>query len=147
MKWNETTASQCRYGDNAKEVFGSWEILWEDSENDYQGHATILGKKGGAYVFYEWHYGSCSGCDTWEDAGLSHEAIEKEMRDTAMWFDSKKELKEWLDKLEGNPISNRGDGGLAGSLDILSGALRGRIEAVRKALGMPPLPEPKKETA
>lgn len=139
MKWDKTIASQCRYGDIAEKVFGKWDIIWEDSEADYQGHATILGKKGRKYVFYEWWYGSCSGCDGWEADGKDDKAIEKEMKDTAMWFDGKKELKDWLDMLEGNPRSNanmeRG-GALAFGLDALSGGLLGRINGIRKELGM-----------
>jgi len=140
MKWTETVASTCRYGDNAGNVWGDWEILWEDSESDYQGHASFLAKKGNKYCFYEWWYGSCSGCDTWESADLDDKAIEKEMNDTALWFDSKEELEKWLDMLDGkNPVSNHGDGGIAGNIDILSGGICSRIDAIRKELGMPPL--------
>jgi hypothetical protein len=88
MEWHETIASKCRYGDIAKKIWEDWNILWEDSEDDYQGHATILAEGGGKYSFYEWWYGSCSGCDTWEAANMSDEDVEKEMRDTAIWFDS-----------------------------------------------------------
>lgn len=144
MKWNETTASECRYGEIAEKVWGDWEILWEDSEADYQGHASILAKKDNRYSFYEWWYGSCSGCDGWEADGSTDEQIEAEMCDTAMWFDSKKELKKWLDMLTGNPLSNHNmerGGGLAAGIDMLSGGVRGRINAIRKELGMGPLPE------
>lgn len=54
MKWNKTRASQCRYGRVAKKIWGDWEIVWEDSEANYQGHATILAKKKNRYSFYEW---------------------------------------------------------------------------------------------
>lgn len=141
MKYDKTIASTCRYGDIADRVFGDWDILWEDSDADYQGHATILAKKGRKYAFYEWWYGSCSGCDGWEADGKDDDAIEKEMRETALYFGSKKELKAWLDKLEGNPRSNasmeRG-GALAYGIDFLGGGLLGRINGVRSALGMEP---------
>jgi hypothetical protein len=140
MKYSETIASQCRYGDIAANIWGDWDILWESSEDDYQGYASILAKKDNKYCFYEWHYGSCSGCDTWEAEGFGDEDVEKEMRETAMWFDSKDELKIWLDMLVGNPISNHSDGGIAGMIDILSGGIRDRVNAIRKELGMGPLP-------
>ena len=44
MKFDETTASQCRYGNVLERVFGDWDIVWEDSEADYQGH------EGGGYL-------------------------------------------------------------------------------------------------
>jgi hypothetical protein len=148
MKWKETVASYCRYGDVAERIWSDWEILWEDSVDDYQGHATILAKKENKYSFYEWWYGSCSGCDGWEADGKDDEAIEKEMRETALWLDSKKELKKWLDMLDGDPRSNasmeRG-GALAYGLDFLIGGTRSRINSIRSELGMPLLSEPKSE--
>ena len=142
MKWGETIASKCRYGEIAGKIWGEWEILWEDSEDDYQGHASFIAKKGRRYCFYEWWYGSCSGCDGWEADGASDESIEREMRNTALWLNSKKELLRWLDMLEGNPISNdsmeRG-GASAFGIDFLSGGIRERINAIRNIFGMPPL--------
>jgi hypothetical protein len=141
MEWNNTIAATCRYGDIAGKIWGDWEILWEDSESYYQGHASFVAKKGNKYCFYEWWYGSCSGCDSWESAGLSDEAIEKEMMDTALWMNGKKQILKWLDMLTGNPISNHGDGGICGKLDILSGGIRDRINAIRAYFDMPPLKE------
>ena len=143
MKWNETTAAQCRYGDVAGNIWGDWEILWEDSDADYQGHATILANKGRRYAFYEWWYGSCSGCDGWEADGKDDSAIEKEMRDTAMWFSSKEDLRKWLTMLEGgrgpsNYNMERG-GALAAGIDLLSGGLVSRINAVRAVFGIEPI--------
>lgn len=144
--WDKTTAAQCRYGDIAGNIWGDWEIIWEDSEADYQGHASILARKGQRYCFYEWWYGSCSGCDGWEADGKDDAAIEAEMRDTAIWFESKAELKRWLDMLTGNPQSNyspeRGGGGIVMGLDFLSGGPRDRINAIRAELGMSPLSLP-----
>jgi hypothetical protein len=148
MKFQDTVAYRCRYGDNAEKIWGEWNILWEDSEADYQGHASILAEREGRYCFYEWWYGSCSGCDTWESAGLSDFDIEDEMRKTAMWFDSQEELKTWLEMLEGRtPISNYGTGGLVGGIDILSGGLLGRVNAIRQTLGMPPYEPPKEDVS
>lgn len=142
MKWDETIASRCRYGEVAQEVWGTWDILWEDSEADYQGHASFLAKKGNKYCFYEWWYGSCSGCDGWENENLTDEEIKQEMQDTAIWFNGKKSLKRWLENLDKVPVSNYGidnTGGLASGLDMLCGGLGSRINAIRKELGMPAL--------
>jgi hypothetical protein len=143
-------ASTCRYGSIAEEIWGDWNLLWEDSEADYQGHASFLVKKGNKYVFYEWHYGSCSGCDGWEAADATNEEIAAEMQERAAVFNSKKELKGWLEMLEGrNPevkdprsqASMDEGGGLAFAIDWMSGGLRSRINAIRAEVGMKPLPE------
>ena len=147
LKFSQSVAASCRYGDIASRIWGDWDLIWEDSEENWQGHASFIVSKGAEFCFYEWHYGSCSGCDGWEADGKGSDEVEAEMRHTAMWFKNKKQLRKWLDMLEGNPLSNytmeRG-GGLAAGIDILSGGLLGRINAIRGVFGMPPY-EAKKE--
>lgn len=144
-KFSDGDSVRCRYGSIAEGVWGDWDLIWEDAEVDYQGHASFLVKKGNKYVFYEWHYGSCSGCDGWEAADATNEEIAQEMQERAAVFNSKKELKGWLNMLEGkDPRSNASmdeGGGLAFAVDIFSGGPRNRINAIRKELGMPPLAE------
>jgi len=97
MRWDETVAARCRYGWNAKEIFGDAEIIWESSEDDYQGWANILGQMpDGRFFHYEWTYGSCSGCDEWEARELSDDEIEKEMRESAAWFNDAQTLLRYL---------------------------------------------------
>lgn len=145
MAWKDTIASKCRYGDVAGQIWSDWNILWEDSEANYQGHASFLAEKNGKYCFYEWWYGSCSGCDTWESNGYGDGAVQKEMRDTALWLDDEQQLMNWLNRLEGMaPVSNHSDGGIVGNLDILSGGLLGRVNAIRAVFGMPPYTPPEK---
>lgn len=142
MKWSETTACACRYGDVASLIWSDWDVIWEDSEADYQGHASFVAEKDGKYCFYEWWYGSCSGCDGWEASNATTEEIQAEMKSTAMWFENKQELLTWLDMLTGNPLSNYDmdkGGGLAAGIDILSGGIRDRVNAIRKHFGMDPL--------
>jgi hypothetical protein len=88
VDYTKTTAYECRYGEMAAPLFeGCW-VLWENSENDYQGHAKVLASApGGTYRFVEWTYGSCSGCDEWEDRGLSAADITTELRRTMAVFD------------------------------------------------------------
>lgn len=145
-KFDDSIAVTCRYGDIASKIWHDWNVVWEDSESDYQGHASFVVEKGGKFAFYEWWYGSCSGCDGWEASGMSDDDVEKEMRDTAMWFKNKKELLTWLDMLEGNPISNysmESGGGLAAGLDMLGGGLISRINAIRNYFGMSELKQKK----
>lgn len=141
MKWEETVASTCRYGEVAGRIWGDWNIIWEDSEEDYQGHASILAEKEGCYSWYEWWYGSCSGCDGWEAAGADEDEIETEMRGDALWLQNKDALIDWMMRLEGNvPGSNmsmeRG-GGLAFGIDYLGGGILGRVNAIRSVLELP----------
>ena len=100
MKWSETTASECRYGEIAGRIWGDWDVLWERSEADYQGSAEFLALNDGKYCFYEWSYGSCSCCDTWESDNASDETIEQEMRSTAMWFSDRAAVECWIESLE-----------------------------------------------
>ena len=67
--WKETIAHQCRWSEYAEELVGDWSVLWEDSEADWQGHARVLVFKQGALRYLDWSYGSCSGCDSYEDMG------------------------------------------------------------------------------
>jgi hypothetical protein len=98
----DTVAYDCRYGTEAVNIWGDWEVLWEDSEADYQGHASFLARNpvNGHYVFYEWWYGSCSGCDTWEAQELTDYQIEQEMRDEAIEFVSFNQVITWVRNLQ-----------------------------------------------
>ena len=137
MKWNETEASKCRYGEVAGNIWGDSDVIWEDSEANYQGHATILAvTPDGKWWFYEWFYGSCSGCDTWEAADMSNEAIEKEMRDQSAIFDDAEEMLLFLSNREPVVTESReyGTGGLVGMLDCLSGGTCDRQLSAYKAM-------------
>jgi hypothetical protein len=81
MKWSETIAATCRYSDCLEKIVGDKTIIHERSYSDYQGSVCILADTDDEiYLFYEYSYGSCSGCDTWEYAGYSDSKIVEEMR-------------------------------------------------------------------
>lgn len=84
MKWADTIAARCRYGDAAETVYGAMEVLAERSTNDYQGHASVLLWDGANVHYIEWDYGSCGGCDAWEAAGLTSEQVAAAIRDAAI---------------------------------------------------------------
>ncbi|MGB9660685.1 MAG: hypothetical protein ACPL5F_01540 [Moorellaceae bacterium] len=138
MKWNETTASQCRYGDIAARIWGDAEILWEDSDAGYQGHATIVARMpDGRYCFYEWWYGSCACCDDWEARDLSDDEIEQEMRETAVWFDNEKEFSKFLDMIASGRYdyyraSRRPDMEVLQMIDLLCGGTVDRLNRMVK---------------
>lgn len=101
--WNETIASECRYGDCAEEIFEHCWIIWEDSYADYQGNASVLAyhPRNEEFYFYAWSYGSCSGCDTWEAQGLSDEQIVAEMRRDMSVFKSMDAVRKFFDHEHG----------------------------------------------
>ncbi len=50
-------------------LFKDVELIAHWNEGDYQGMvATCVKLKDGRYAIYNDYYGSCSGCDSWEDA-------------------------------------------------------------------------------
>ena len=88
MKWNKTIASSCRWANVVSDVLdtNNMEIIWEDSLQDYQGYADFVGiRPNGEIVHYAWTYGSCTGCDSWEER-LKTEVAE-EIKNTASVLD------------------------------------------------------------
>ncbi len=75
MKFSESEANKCRWSEYAKPYFrdGDWDIIMDASESDYQGTVEILAYGSSSwrgpkrFKYLEYSYGSCSGCDAWED--------------------------------------------------------------------------------
>ena len=96
---------ECRYGEILSGLLSEYANIYAyHGEADYQGSVAIAWsetKRYGSsevYFFYEYSYGSCSGCDEWEDRGLTHMEIASEMiRDTSK-FEKEEELIEFLKK-------------------------------------------------
>ena len=84
----------CRYSECAFSLLAGHEILAFEGESDYQGSASVLARRTGAvegfyeYIYVAWSWGSCSGCDQWEDQNLSADQIIEEMRKTAGFFET-----------------------------------------------------------
>jgi hypothetical protein len=95
--------SKCRYGGNLLNVLcrkNTKEILRIKYENDYQGFVNIDALLDDGRVFsYNYSYGSCSGCDEWEDRELKDAAIEEIMSNEATYFDDIDQYNKWLLKL------------------------------------------------
>lgn len=100
MKWEETVASKCRWAEFAEANWGTWEFIWEDSYSDYQGSASIVAydMNSGRFVFTEWSYGSCSGCDPWED--MPEEKVKKDFDKMAIYFDDTRSFLKWVDMVK-----------------------------------------------
>lgn len=98
ISWKNTIAARCRWSDYAAPLVEDWDILWEDSYDDYQGSARVLAFKQGQLRYLEWSYGSCSGCDSYED--LSEEDVEKEFKNNVMMhFENSDIFVNWLKML------------------------------------------------
>lgn len=141
MKWNETIASKCRYGEIAGEIWGEAEIIWENSLDNYQGYAVFLAAMpDGSFSYYEWSYGSCSGCDEWEAADYSDEEIERLMRNNAAWLKDAEVTKRFF-HLEGEfkdakvPTANSTtNGSIPGMMRYMFGGIGNDFNNAAKAL-------------
>lgn len=57
------------HDDQMQGLFKGAEVIGHWNEGDWQGMvATCVKLEDGRYVIYNDYYGSCSGCDSWEDA-------------------------------------------------------------------------------
>lgn len=141
MKWTETVASTARYGGVAERIFRDADIIWEQSEADYQGSCNVLAHMpDGSFVHYEWSYGSCSGCDEWEANGLDDDQIEAEMR-RAMGVLPDLETARRYFRLDGEfsgahiPTANAPtNGSIPGMLRYLAGGIGDEFKAAGQAL-------------
>lgn len=108
MLIDNSGASKCRYGSDAVKAFGGADVIWEHAEDDYQGAVAIVFKMpDGRHGFYEWWYGSCSGCDDWEARDLTTEEIQTEMLSKAAMFPDAGGLLAWLDMTDATGASYR----------------------------------------
>ena len=101
MKWNDTISSKCRYGSIAERIFANLDIIWEDSEDDYQGTVKLIAlMENSDIVTFTYNYGSCSGCDDWEAVGYNDDQIEQAMRKECMEvFTDYKEFLKYVQKV------------------------------------------------
>ncbi len=57
------------HDEQMKGLFKNAEVIGHWNEGDYQGEvATCVQLEDGRFAIYNDYYGSCSGCDSWEDA-------------------------------------------------------------------------------
>lgn len=68
-----------RWADVVRDTLPDGEVLYSTGTKDYQGHVAIVAKlDDGRWLHYSWSYGSCSGCDAWEDDWSRYDATEAE---------------------------------------------------------------------
>lgn len=69
-------------------------VLWAYVGNDYQDNVSLLVRlEDGRFAFLEYSFGSCSGCDPYED--MEPAAIVAEFKRDAAYFPTELELTNW----------------------------------------------------
>ena len=59
---------EARWSEMVREALPDGEVVFSTGRNDYQGSVAIVAKlDDGRWLHYDWSYGSCSGCDHWEN--------------------------------------------------------------------------------
>jgi hypothetical protein len=98
----ELHVGSARYSEILEELLGELgakEVLLRKYEADYQGFVKVgVLLEDGQVFFYEYSYGSCSGCDEWESRGLDDFQVKSAMRADAVMYSSREKFQEWLDK-------------------------------------------------
>lgn len=86
-------------------LFKGAKLLGHYNEGDYQGSvATAVKVRGKGVVCYHDYYGSCSGCDSWEDANDdSVRTMCINLANGAYVFDSVRDLMAWLEWVPNDP--------------------------------------------
>ncbi len=128
-KWDS-----CRWSEVVSYMMEDAIILDDQSENDYQGSVDVFFKVGnyswcdeGKYGFLSYSYGSCSGCDQWEDEPRAK--VMADMLNCFLWIDSKSMLQQHLDNLKDTNPGWEADGESSWSLNR-----KQRYDAIQAAL-------------
>ncbi len=97
MKFSDSVSAKCRWSEYTEELFGDWDIIWEESEADYQGKVNLLAHKEGKFAYFSYEYGSCGGCDPWED--MPEEKIRAYFAKMIEHFEDVQALQKFADKV------------------------------------------------
>lgn len=100
----EKEVENARYSENLQAVLvklGAKKLLRKQYESDYQGDVDVdvLLEDGRVYSYY-YSYGSCSGCDEWEDRDLNDEQIQEIMINEATIFDNMEQYEAYRANIE-----------------------------------------------
>jgi len=70
---------EARWAHVVRDTLPDGEVLYSIGTDDYQGHVAIVAKlDDGRWLHYGWSYGSCSGCDAWEEDWNRYNATDAE---------------------------------------------------------------------
>lgn len=96
-KFEDSEVNYCRWSEYVREHLGEWMVLWDNSYADYQGTAEILATHEGRFAYVKYSYGSCSGCDGWED--MDEESRAADFANMIEYFDDVHALKQFADQV------------------------------------------------
>ena len=97
----ENLTEHCRYSEDLDTLIvslgGYKKVLRLDYDSDYSGYVDVdLELNNGVVFSYKYWYGSCSGCDKWEDElGSDHAQVVEVMRKEATYFDNMEQYTAW----------------------------------------------------
>lgn len=101
LNWNELMVAP-RYAGGHEDImcvlFKDARVIASYIENDYQGTEAFVYELNGEFIMVTDYFGSCSGCDAWEDA--TDEDVKylcTELANNAQRFDSLSELFDFLE--------------------------------------------------
>lgn len=100
LKLRTSDFSEVGIGSSYNELISSFNfnIVLEESDDDYQGDTFVLLKVSSYYGFLRFGWGSCSGCDALQGCGSKKDV--EELRDRLfeqmVWKSSLEEMKEYL---------------------------------------------------
>ena len=97
MKFKDSIARKCRYGDHAEKIWKDYEILWECSFKDSFGSVAFIFSDGREHGFAEWGYSNTESDYDWGKRKYDAKSISDIMSEKAIWFDDYKLFETWLD--------------------------------------------------
>lgn len=97
-------AEGCRYFGDLLDLLvelDAEKVLRVEFEADWQGFldCDVLLKDGRVFSYF-YNYGSCSGCDEWENRDLTTKEIIDEIREAATYFSTYDSYLQWRSKVE-----------------------------------------------
>ena len=96
--WDESESIGARWSEVPMELWPDWNVAWERCSLDYQGFANVLLNRENEFVYVTWSYGSCGGCDGWED--MDEEKRKADFKQMAEHFKSYDELIKWVELIK-----------------------------------------------
>ena len=97
-KFKDSEASRCRWSEYAAELVGDWDVIWDGSTADYQGKVRVLSHKEGKFAYLEYEYGSCSGCDGWEE--MDDKDRRADFKNCVEYFDDVHDLQRFVKQVK-----------------------------------------------
>lgn len=93
-----------RYSDILQSVLvglSAVQVLRVSFESDYQGFVDVdILLEDGRVFSYKYYYGSCEGCDDWENRNLLDTEIADEMLQEATFFDNIDQYNKYIESIK-----------------------------------------------